>query len=306
MATVVTKNFRIKTGENSFSDPINFLSTSVYLPGGKSLDTYLEETEAAISDEQTAREDADTALGNRIDKEIQDRQKAISDEQAAREDADTALGNRIDTLNTNLTNSINSTTSTLTGLINTETQTRESADQIINGKIQTLTENLNGEITQRENSISTLQTTVEENINNINSLKAFLVGENQIEGNASPLADQVQNNLSFIQNLQNLIGANSLEEGALSLLERIISLEDKIATLEGKIIFYIDETKYQTQDGTNWLDFATENGLSCASLTDNVWDADYNYRVFDIEENDYVIGETIIIKNKKYTWLSDQ
>ncbi len=295
MATVVTKNFRIKTGENSFSDPINFLSTSVYLPSGKDLDTHLEETETAINKEIQDRQDADTALGNRINKEIQDRQ-----------DADTALGSRIDTLNTNLTNSINSTTSTLTGLINTETQARESADQTINGKIQTLTDNLNGEITQRENSISALQTTVDENTNNINSLKNFLVGENQIEGNASPLVDQVQNNLSSIQNLQNLIGANSLEEGALSLLERIISLEDKIATLEGKIVFYIDETKYQTQDGTNWFDFATENGLSCASLTDNVWDADYNYRVFDIEENNYVIGETIIIKNKKYTWLSDQ
>ena len=102
MATVVTKNFRIKTGENSFSDPINFLSTSVYLPSGKNLDTHLEETKTAIdteiqdrqkavSDEQTARQNADTALGNRIDKEIQDRQNA-----------DTELGNRIDTLNTNL------------------------------------------------------------------------------------------------------------------------------------------------------------------------------------------------------------
>ena len=237
MATVVTKNFRIKTGENSFSDPINFLSTSVYLPSGKNLDTHLEETKTAIdteiqdrqkavSDEQTARQNADTALGNRIDKEIQDRQNAVSDEQTARQNADTALGNRIDTLNTNLTNSINSITSTLTGLINTETQARESADQTINEEIQTLTENLNGEVTQRENSISTLQTTVNKNTNNINSLKVFLVGENQIEENTSPLAVQ-------IQNLQNLIGASSLE-GEHSLLERIISLENEIASLKGE------------------------------------------------------------------------
>ena len=244
MATVVTKNFRIKTGENSFSDPINFLSTSVYLPSGKNLDTHLEETKTAIdteiqdrqkavSDEQTARQNADTALGNRIDKEIQDRQNAdtalgnrIDKEIQDRQNADTALGNRIDTLNTNLTNSINSITSTLTGLINTETQARESADQTINEEIQTLTENLNGEVTQRENSISTLQTTVNKNTNNINSLKVFLVGENQIEENTSPLAVQ-------IQNLQNLIGASSLE-GEHSLLERIISLENEIASLKGE------------------------------------------------------------------------
>ena len=65
-----------------------------------------------------------------------------------------------------------------------------------------------------------------ENTNNINSLKVFLVGENQIEENTSPLAVQ-------IQNLQNLIGASSLE-GEHSLLERIISLENEIASLKGE------------------------------------------------------------------------
>ena len=110
MATVVTKSFKIKTGENSFSDPINFLSTSVYLPSGKDLDTHLEETETAINTEIQNRENADTALGGRIDKEIKDRQDAISGEQDARQKADTALGERIDALSTSLTNNISTTT----------------------------------------------------------------------------------------------------------------------------------------------------------------------------------------------------
>lgn len=293
MATVVTKNFRIKTGENSFSDPINFLSTSVYLPSGKDLDTHLEETKVVI------------------DTEIQDRKKAISDEQAARQDADTELGNRINTLNTNLTNSINSTTSTLTGLINTETQTRESADQTINGKIQTLTENLNGEITQRENSISTLQTTVEENTNNINSLKGFLVGENQIEENASPLADQVQNNLSSIQSLQNLIGASSLEEGVLSLLERIVILENEVASLKGEdvteeISFLIDSVQYFTSKDNTWLNYATENGWNCSGEESRIsLPTDSTLEMYDTIERRFVQGQDLIQDKRDYTWADE-
>ena len=295
MGIVVTKNFKIKTGENSFSDPINFLSTSVYLPSGKNLDTHLEDVETAlggrIDDEIEDRKDADTALGNRINDEIKDRKNA-----------DTALGDRIDTLNTNLTNNV----STLTGLITAETKAREDEDKKINTNIQTLTDNLNTDISQINKDISTLKTTVEENTKNISSLEDFIIGENQIEENVSPLVDQVTTNTSAIEALKLVTGKDTLEEGASSLLEMITSLEARIAILEGKITFYIDDEKYQVEEGTTWFKFAAENGLNCASLEDYVWDEAYSVRVFDVEENNYVIGETVIIKDKNYTWLADQ
>lgn len=345
MGTVVTKSFKIKT-ENGFSDPINFLSESVFFQDGKNLDSHLEsldnkiDTEIqdrknAITEEAQTRAQADTTLDSKINTEIQDRIAAVSGEKSAREsadstldtkintetqkreDADTALTNSINTLNTTLTNNINSVSSTLTDLIDAEGRTRETAisaektareteDTVINGKIQTLTENLNTETSQRKESVSTLKATVEENTKNISSLEDFIIGENKIEENASPLVDQVTTNASAIEALKLVTGKDTLEEGASSLLEMITSLEARIAILEGKITFYIDNEKYQVEEGTTWFNFAAENGLNCASLEDHVWDETYNVRVFDVEENNYVIGETIIIKDKNYTWLADQ
>lgn len=254
MATVVTKSFKIKTGENSFSDPINFLSTSVYLPSGKNLDTHLEDVETAINTEIQNLKNADTALGSRINDEIKDRQ-----------DADTALGKRIDALNTSLTNNI----STLTGLITAETKARGDADKDINTNIQTLTDNLNTDISQINTNISTLQTTVNKNQTNISSLEVFIKGENQIEENTPCLVDQVaanatkaqenydaiealkapvnanttkaKENYEAIEALKTLVGASSLEEGASSILDIINSLESRIFILEGLVLTTPDE-----------------------------------------------------------------
>ena len=226
MATVVTKNFRIKTGENSFSDPINFLSTSVYLPSGKDLDTHLEETE--------------TALGNRIDKEIKDRQNA-----------DIALGNRIDTL---------------TGLINTEASTRKDADTAINDTIKSLKDNdisqINKNIsalqtTTNENktNISSLEifikgkNTTEENIPGLvdqvaaNATKAQ-ENYDAIEALKAPVnanTTKVKDNYDAIEALKTLVGASSLEEGAPSILDIINSLESRIFILEGLVLTAPDE-----------------------------------------------------------------
>lgn len=258
MGTVVTKSFKIKT-KNGFSDPINFLSESVFFQDGKNLDSHLEsldnkidteiqDRKKAIKAEQEARAQADTALDNKINTEIQDREKA-----------DTALTNSINTLNTTLTSNINSVSSTLTGLIEAEGRTRESAistektareteDTAINGKIQTLTENLNTEISQRKESISTLQTTVNENKTNISSLEDFIIGENIIEENTPSLVNQVaanatkaQENYDAIEALKALVGASSLEEGAPSILNIINLLESRISVLEGLVLTAPDE-----------------------------------------------------------------
>ncbi len=254
MATVVTKSFKIKTGENSFSDPINFLSTSVYLPSGKNLDTHLEDVKTAINTEIQNLKTADTALGGRIDDEIGDRQDAISGEQDARQKADTALGERIDAL---------------TGLINTEASTRKDADTAINDKIKSLEDN---DISQIKTNILALQTTTNENKTNISSLEAFIKGENEIEENTPSLVDQVaanatkaqenydaiealkipvnanttkaQENYNAIEALKALVGAGSLEEleeGASSILNIINLLESRISVLEGLVLTAPDE-----------------------------------------------------------------
>lgn len=226
MGTVVTKSFKIKT-KNGFSDPINFLSESVFFQDGKNLDSHLE------------------SLDNKIDTEIQDRKNA-----------DTALTNSINTLNTTLTSNINSVSSTLTGLIEAEGRTRESAisaektareaaDTAINEKIETLK---NTDISQINTNISTLQTTTNENKTNISSLEDFIIGENIIEENTPCLVDQVganatkaQENYNAIEALKVLVGAGSLEEGAPNLLNIINLLESRISVLEGLVLTAPDE-----------------------------------------------------------------
>ena len=91
------------------------------------------EIEEDISDEESAREDADTELGGRIDDEASAREDAdttlggrIDDEIAARELADTTLGGRIDSAELAIAKLSNYVTPEMVGTVDTEAHANDA------------------------------------------------------------------------------------------------------------------------------------------------------------------------------------
>ena len=73
------------------------------------------------------------------------------------------------------------------------------------------------------------------------------------------------------------------------------------ATIEAtQTSFSISGDNYTVPNGTTWYTFATEQGWSCYSEGDGVWDADYSMCVVD-ENGEYVSGGDII-KSSHYEW----
>ena len=128
---------------------------------------------AAITAEQTARANADSALSTDITNltaTVNSNTSAISTEQTARANADSALATDI----TNLTSTVNSNTSA----ISSEATTRANADSSLATDITNLTSTVNG----NSSSITTLNTTTA-NING--DLNAMYVLQVSTESNGS-------------------------------------------------------------------------------------------------------------------------
>ena len=140
MATVA-KSFRIKTGKDTFSDEINFLSTSVYTPDGKNLDTKLIEINDTISDNQTALT------------------SAINTEKQARESADLVLTTNLQTEQTARAEKDGE----LTNAINAEIADRKDEIARLEGVISTAVEEEAG---NRAEIIQTLENNLQTEINN--------------------------------------------------------------------------------------------------------------------------------------------
>lgn len=68
-----------------------------------------------------------------------------------------------------------------------------------------------------------------------------------------------------------------------------------------KITFVLDGTTYTVSEGTTWKHFSDENGLNCASDEDGVWDANYNYRVYNSSGQSCKGGDVIV--SDTYVWV---
>lgn len=68
-----------------------------------------------------------------------------------------------------------------------------------------------------------------------------------------------------------------------------------------KITFILDGTTYTVENGTTWKHFSDENGLNCASDEDGVWDANYNYRVYNSSGQSCKGGDVIV--SDTYVWV---
>ncbi len=137
----------------------------------------VNELDADIDEEVTARTDADTALGTRIDEEISARTDAdtalgtrIDEEVTARTDADTALGTRID-------EEISARTDADTALgtrIDEEVTARTDADTALGTRIDE-------EISARTDADTALGTRIDESIAGNTALDAKIGGLNNLK-----------------------------------------------------------------------------------------------------------------------------
>lgn len=67
-----------------------------------------------------------------------------------------------------------------------------------------------------------------------------------------------------------------------------------------KITFILDGTTYTVENGTTWKHFSDENGLNCASNEDGVWDANYDYQVYNSSGQICKGGDVIV--SDTYVW----
>lgn len=108
----------------------------------------VEQAQTDLSNEVTARTNADTALGTRIDNETTARESAdqtlttdLAAEVTAREGADTTLDNKIDaetTARTNADNALDDRITETSNAINAEVTAREQADAALNTRIDNM------------------------------------------------------------------------------------------------------------------------------------------------------------------------
>lgn len=115
----------------------------------------VEQMQTDLTNEVTARTNADTALGTRIDNET-----------TARENADTALGTRID----NETTAREGADTTLDNKITAETTARTSADTALGDRIDTVSDGLAAEVTARTNA----DTAINERIDNLATERGYI------------------------------------------------------------------------------------------------------------------------------------
>ena len=161
---------------NTFTDKIGDL-TQLTTTFKDSIVGAVNELDADIGNEVTARTDADTALGTRIDNEVTAREQAdtalgarIDDEVTVREQADTALGTRIDTeigtlsaLTTTAKDSIVGAVNELDADIGSEVTARTDADTTLGTRID-------GEVTAREQADTALGTRIDTEVGTLSAL----------------------------------------------------------------------------------------------------------------------------------------
>ena len=224
----------------------------------EALQGQIEENAQAIADETTAREEADTALGDRINDEVQNRteaddklqgqindnKQAIADETAAREEADAQLASDIknETLNRELADEklddkIDQTAfdsqvrdNELQNAIDKETAEREAQDTLIR-------EDLAAETTDRKEADKVLQDQIDAHGQQIGDNTAAIKNHTSVIGveDYSQLADKYADT-NYISDATSMVEADQRLDAAISdVSTRVDGLENRVDGLEDRI-----------------------------------------------------------------------
>ena len=196
-AEVTDQEFNeVRQGVNSNTQRISQLESAQSAAKDYSKD--IADNTTAITNEATARTDADTKLQNSvdanakaIDAEVTARDQAVAQERADRKGADAAQDKVISALNKNVTdgfNTINQNIGTITDQLNkndlAEAQARDVADQ-------TLQKNIDAETTARQTDVANLQKNITDSLTNQGKINETLT--TAVQNNSKAIVDSAKN-----------------------------------------------------------------------------------------------------------------